>query len=115
MGGQTSRAAKTREKFSRPPRSSSLLAFAQHYRHLFMEMSVLPRSWPMIGPLPSPRHEMFAQAVASGMSAAKSYALAYCRPPNGATRVSAARLLTNSNVKRRVGKLRLEAAEQAKA
>ena len=30
----------------------------------------------MIGPLPSPRHELFAQAVASGMSASKSYALA---------------------------------------
>jgi hypothetical protein len=69
----------------------------------------------MIGPLPSPRHEVFAQAVASGMSASKSYALAYSRPPNGATRASAARLLTNANVKRRIGELRLEAAEQAKA
>ena len=69
----------------------------------------------MIGPLPSPRHEMFAQGVVSGMSAAKSYALAYCRPPNGATRASAARLLTNANVKRRIAELRAEAAEQAKA
>jgi hypothetical protein len=49
----------------------------------------------MIGPLPSPRHELFAQAVASGMSASKSYALAYSRPRNGATSASAARLLTN--------------------
>jgi len=69
----------------------------------------------MIGPLPSPRHEMFAQAVSSGMSDAKSYALAYCRPPNGATRASAARLLTNANVKRRIAELRRGAAEQAKA
>ena len=69
----------------------------------------------MMGPLPSPRHETFAQAVASGMSASKSYGLAYSRPPNGATRASAARLLTNANVKRRIGELRLEAAEQAKA
>ena len=69
----------------------------------------------MIGPLPFSRHEVFAQAVASGMSAAKSYALAYCRPRSGATRASAARLLTNANVKRRIGELRLEAAEQAKA
>ena len=69
----------------------------------------------MIGPLPSPRHEVFAQAVASGMSASKSYALAYSRPPNGATRASAARLFTNANVKRRIGELRLEAAQQTKA
>jgi hypothetical protein len=69
----------------------------------------------MIGPLPSPRHETFAQAVASGMSASKSYALAYCRPPNAATRASAARLLTNANVKRRIAELRRGAAEQAKA
>ena len=69
----------------------------------------------VIGPLPSPRHELFAQAVASGMSASKSYALAYSRPRNGATRASAARLLTNANVKRRIAKLRAEAAEQAKA
>ena len=69
----------------------------------------------MIGPLPSPRHELFAQAVASGMSASKSYALAYCRPPNGATRASAARLLTNANVRGRIAELRAEAAEQAKA
>jgi len=54
-------------------------------------------------------------AIASGMSASKSYALAYSRPPNGATRASAARLLTNANVKRRIGELRLEAAQQAKA
>ena len=69
----------------------------------------------MIGPLPFSRHEVFAQAVASGMSAAKSYALAYCRPPNKATRASAARLLTNANVKRRIAELRRGAAEQAKA
>ena len=69
----------------------------------------------MIGPLPSPRHELFAQAVASGMSASKSYALAYSRPRNGATRASAAWLLTNANVRRRIAKLRVEAAEQAKA
>ena len=56
----------------------------------------------MIGPLPSPRHELFAQAVSSGMSASKSYALAYSRPRNGATRASAARLLTNANVKHRI-------------
>jgi hypothetical protein len=98
---QKSGAAKTREKkFFRPRRSSSLLAFARHYRHLLMELPVRPRSWPMIGPLPSPRHELFAQAVASGMSASKSYALAYYRPRNGATRASAARLLTNVNAKR---------------
>jgi hypothetical protein len=69
----------------------------------------------MIGPLPSPRHELFAQAVASGMSAAKGYSLAYSRPRNGATRASAARLLTNANVRRRIAELRAEAAEQAKA
>jgi len=69
----------------------------------------------MVGPLPSPRHETFAQAVASGMSASRSYALAYCRPRSGATRASAARLLTNANVKRRIAELRRGAAEQAKA
>ena len=69
----------------------------------------------MNGPLPSPRREVFAHAVASGMSASKSYALAYSRPPNGATRASAARLLTNANAKRRIAELRAEAAEQAKA
>ena len=69
----------------------------------------------MNAPLPSPRHELFAQAVASGWSAAKAYALAYSRPRNGATRASAARLLTNANVKHRIAELRLEAAEQAKA
>jgi hypothetical protein len=69
----------------------------------------------MIGPLPSPRHEMFAQAVASGMSASKGYALAYSRPRNGATRASAARLLTDANVKHRITELRRGAAEQAKA
>jgi hypothetical protein len=69
----------------------------------------------MGGPLPSPRHEVFAQAVACGMSASQGYALAYSRPRNGGTRASAARLLTNANVKRRIAELRLEAAEQAKA
>ena len=69
----------------------------------------------MVGPLPSPRHEVFAQAVACGMSASKSYALAYYRPRNLATRASAARLLTNANVQRRIDELRVEAAEQAKA
>src|SRR3954465_12693152 len=70
---------------------------------------------PMIGPLASPRHEVFAQAVASGMSASQGYALAYSRPRNGATRASAARLLTNANVKHRIAELRRGAAEQAKA
>jgi len=69
----------------------------------------------MIGPLPSPRHEMFAQAVASGMSASKGYALAYSRPRDGATRACAARLLTDANVERRIAELRHEAAEQAGA
>jgi hypothetical protein len=69
----------------------------------------------MIGPLHSPRHELFAQAVASGWSAAKAYALAYSRPRNAATRASAARLLTNAHVKHRVAELRREASEQAKA
>ena len=69
----------------------------------------------MVGPLPSPRHEAFAQAVACGMSASQGYALAYSRPRNGATRASAARLLTNANVKHRIAELRRGAAEQAKA
>ena len=69
----------------------------------------------MNAPLPSPRHELFAQAVASGMSASKSYALAYSRPRNGATRASAARLLTNANVRHRISELRAAAADQAKA
>src|SRR5215204_1472921 len=66
---------------------------------------------------PPPLHsaEAFAEGVACGVSAAKRYAMAYARPPNGATRASAARLLTNANVKRRIGELRFEAAEQAKA
>src|SRR4051794_36709419 len=41
--------------------------------------------------------------------------LAYYRPRNRATRASAARLLTNANVQRRIDELRVEAAEQAKA
>ncbi len=69
----------------------------------------------MIGPLPSPRHEMFAQAVASGMSASKGYALAYSRPRNGATRASAARLLTDANVRLRIAEFRIEAAAAAHA
>jgi hypothetical protein len=69
----------------------------------------------MSAPLAFPRHEVFAQAVASGMSASKSYALAYSRPRNGATRASAARLLTDANVRRRIAELRHEAAEQADA
>jgi len=114
--GQKSGAAKLAKKNSSGRvHLSPLLAFARHYRHLLMEMPVLPRSWLMIGTLPSSRHEVFAQAVASGMSASKSYALAYSRPPNGATRASAARLLTNANVKHRVAELRRGAAEQAKA
>ena len=68
----------------------------------------------MATPLPSARHEAFAQAVASGMSASKAYSLAYARPRNGATRSSAARLLTKANVRRRIAELRCEAAEQAK-
>jgi hypothetical protein len=68
-----------------------------------------------MGPLPSPRHETFAQAVASGMSASKGYALAYSRPRDGATRACAARLLTHANIKRRIAELRHEAAEQAAA
>jgi hypothetical protein len=68
IGSKIGRRKKSRKKFSDPRRSSSLIAFARHYRHLFMEMSVLPRSWLMMGPLPSPRHETFAQAVASGMA-----------------------------------------------
>ena len=69
----------------------------------------------MVGPLPSPRHEVFAQAVACGMSASKGYAMAYSRPRTGATRASAARLLTNVHVKRRIIELRRGAAEQATA
>jgi hypothetical protein len=69
----------------------------------------------MATPLPSPRHETFAQAVASGMSASKAYSVAYARPRNGATRSSAARLLTKANVRRRIAELRCEAAEQARA
>ena len=67
----------------------------------------------MFGPLHSPRHELFAQAVASGWSAAKAYALAYSRPRTGATRASAARLLTDVNVRLRIAELRAQAAEQA--
>ena len=66
-------------------------------------------------PLLPARHEAFAQAVASGMSASKAYSLAYARPRNGATRPSAARLLTKANVRRRIAELRCEAAEQARA
>ena len=69
----------------------------------------------MVGPLPSPRHEVFAQALACGMSAAKAYSLAYARPRSGATRASAARLLTDANVKLRIAECRLEGAKQAKA
>src|SRR3954471_9770133 len=49
------------------------------------------------------------------MSASQGYALAYSRPRNGATRASAARLLTVANVKHRIAELRAQAAEQAKA
>ncbi len=69
----------------------------------------------MTAPIPSYRHEAFAEAVASGMSASKAYSLAYARPRNGATRASAARLLTHANVRRRVAELRIEAAAAAQA
>jgi hypothetical protein len=49
------------------------------------------------------------------MAASKAYSLAYARSRNGATRSSAARLLTNANVRRRIAELLCEAAEQAKA
>ena len=68
----------------------------------------------MVGPLPSPRHEVFAQAVACGMSASQGYALAYSGPRNGATRASAARLLTNANVKHRIAELRRGAGRRRK-
>jgi hypothetical protein len=56
-------------------------------------------------PLLSARHEAFAEAVASGMAASKAYSLAYARPRNGATRSSAARLLTKANVRPRIAEL----------
>ncbi len=69
----------------------------------------------MTAPIPSYRHEAFAEAVASGMSASKAYSFAYARPRNGDTRASAARLLTDANVRQRVAELRTEAAAAAQA
>ena len=61
------------------------------------------------------RREAFAAAVATGMWASRAYSFAYGRPRNGATRASAARLLTDANVKLRIAECRLEGAKQAKA
>jgi len=65
--------------------------------------------------LTSARREAFAAAVATGMSASRAYSFAYGRPRSGATRASAARLLTNANVRRRIAELRLEGAREAGA
>src|SRR4051794_19003321 len=69
----------------------------------------------LMSPLTSARREAFAAAVATGMSASQACSFAYDRPRNGATRASAARLLTKANVGRRIAELRLEGAERAKA
>ena len=69
----------------------------------------------LAGPLPLPRQEAFAQGVAAGLSGTKSYARAYGRTANNATRACAARLLTNAHVADRIDELRREGAEQTKA
>jgi hypothetical protein len=68
-----------------------------------------------LGPLQLSRHEAFAQAVATGLSATRAYAMAYGRDSDPATRASAARLLANVNIQGRIAELRDAAANEAEA
>ena len=69
----------------------------------------------LMSPLTSARREAFAAAVAAGMPASRAYAFAYARARNGATRASAARLLTDAHVSGRIAELRLQGAKRARA
>ena len=110
MEGQKSGAAKTREKNLQACSLACTRATLPPlvHRNARASKELADDRPPALAP---PRD--VAQAVASGMSAAKSYAMAYCRSPNGATRASAARLLTDVNMRHRIIELRREAAEQA--
>ena len=66
-------------------------------------------------PLPLPRHEAFAQGVAAGLSASRSYAQAYGRKADATTRACGARLLANVNIRKRIHEIRAATAVDARA
>ncbi|WP_292530576.1 hypothetical protein [Methylocystis sp.] len=66
-----------------------------------------------VAPLPNVRQEAFAQAVAAGKSASAAYAAAYGRSADTTSRVNGKRLLTNANVRARIGQIRDEASGSA--
>lgn len=59
--------------------------------------------------LTNPRHEAFAQALAKGMSQEDAYAEAGFKPH----RQNASRLMTNDDVRQRVGEIQARVAEKA--
>jgi hypothetical protein len=77
--------------------------------------SRMPSHHETLTPLKLWRHEAFAQGVAAGLSATRAYAQAYGRKSDPATRASAARLLANVNIQRRIAELRDAAAREAEA
>ncbi|PWB92044.1 hypothetical protein C5688_03360 [Methylocystis sp. MitZ-2018] len=66
-----------------------------------------------VAPLPNVRQEAFAQAVAAGKSASAAYTAAYGRAADTTSRVNGKRLLTNANVRARIGQIRDEASASA--
>lgn len=66
-----------------------------------------------VAPLPNVRREAFAQAVAAGKSASAAYTAAYGRAADTTSRVNGKRLLTNANVRARIGQIRDEASASA--
>jgi hypothetical protein len=58
--------------------------------------------------LSKPRHEAFAQHIASGKSGAEAYALAFERGNDGTARSNAHKLLTRTDVIARIDQIRAE-------
>jgi len=63
--------------------------------------------------LTNTRHELFAQAIASGNSGSKAYVQAGYDAKGNAAEVNASRLLRNAQVEARIAQLRGEAAKAA--
>jgi hypothetical protein len=70
---------------------------------------------PQSGPLPNPRHEAFAQAIASSQSAAAAYAGTYGQTRRHAAAVGGSRLLQKPAVLARVRALQSAAAQDVAA
>lgn len=63
----------------------------------------------MTGPLSNPKHELFAQGLAKGLTSDEAYVEAGYKPNRG----NAARLKANENILRRTAELTGQAAEKA--